>query len=221
MDTLTGRLLVFSNENCSNYVNESLVDSLRANLNDSVKYCSRFINMCTDTSQVTLFGFLRKAKKFVFAFGGGSHWSYTSIRYVQGFGVYYYISSGSGPFGSAYTEYTLKGCIINGILYGDTSIYIGIRIINNSTPVSYRLYDNYPNPFNPITKIQFDLPKSTQVKLIIYDILGREIETLVNENKKPGTYEVDWNGSRYSSGVYFYRLITDDYVETKKMVLVK
>jgi photosystem II stability/assembly factor-like uncharacterized protein len=95
-----------------------------------------------------------------------------------------------------------------------------------TTPTSPSLSQNYPNPFNPVTKIKYDIPPSKgargmMVKLIIYDILGREIETLVNESKKPGSYEVNWDGSRYASGVYFYRLITDDYVETKKMVLIK
>jgi hypothetical protein len=95
-----------------------------------------------------------------------------------------------------------------------------------------RLFQNYPNPFNPVTKIKYQIPLSRGVsagrgvftKLIIYDILGREIATLVNEQLKPGTYEVEWSatggGSNYPSGVYFYKLITNDFSETKKMVLI-
>jgi photosystem II stability/assembly factor-like uncharacterized protein len=98
---------------------------------------------------------------------------------------------------------------------------IGINNINTQLPKSFSLYQNYPNPFNPVTRIKFDIPKSSNVKLVIYDVLGREVEILFNESKKPGTYEVNWDGSKYASGVYFYKLITDEFVETKKMVLLK
>ncbi len=106
---------------------------------------------------------------------------------------------------------------------------VGTKAVNNIIPEKYILYQNYPNPFNPATKIKFAIPLSRGVsagrgvftKLIIYDILGREITTLVNQELKPGTYEIEWDGSNYPSGVYFYILITKDYSETKKMVLVK
>ncbi len=98
-------------------------------------------------------------------------------------------------------------------------IIVGSNIESNQFPTSFSLSQNYPNPFNPVTKIKYDVPSN--VKIIVYDILGREIETLVNETKKPGSYEVTWDGSRYASGVYFYRLITDEFIETKKMVLIK
>ena len=84
------------------------------------------------------------------------------------------------------------------------------------------LYQNYPNPFNPVTKISFDLPKSGNVKLIVYDILGREVAALVNnEFKKAGSYTVEFNSENSASGVYFYKLITDDYIQVKKMVILK
>ena len=93
-------------------------------------------------------------------------------------------------------------------------------------PLSFSLHQNYPNPFNPITKIQFDIPSKGQrlafdTKLIIYDISGREITTLINEQLQPGSYSVDWDGTGYASGVYFYSLITNEFTETKRMVLVK
>jgi hypothetical protein len=88
-------------------------------------------------------------------------------------------------------------------------------------PESFSLHQNYPNPFNPITKIKFDIPKSSNTKILIYDVLGKLIATLVNENLKPGSYEVEWDGSWYASGVYFYSLVTDEFVETKRMVLIK
>ena len=92
---------------------------------------------------------------------------------------------------------------------------------NNIIPREFRLYNNYPNPFNPFANIKFDMPKSSYVKLIIYDVLGKEINTLVNEKLGAGSYEVSWDGSGYPSGVYFYRLITDEFVDVKKMVLLK
>jgi hypothetical protein len=88
-------------------------------------------------------------------------------------------------------------------------------------PNSYRLYQNYPNPFNPVTKIKYGLPENANVKLIIYDILGREISELVNEHKTANTYEVEFDASRLPSGVYFYKLETDNYTFTKKMLLIK
>jgi len=105
------------------------------------------------------------------------------------------------------------------ITYGTNPI--GIKPISSEVPNSFKLVQNYPNPFNPSTKINFALPKPDFVKLVVYDILGREVATLVNESLKPGTYEVEWNASNFSSGVYFYRLETDGYIETKKMIVVK
>jgi hypothetical protein len=98
---------------------------------------------------------------------------------------------------------------------------IGIKPISSEVPKSFKLMQNYPNPFNPSTKINFALPKDAFAKIIIYDVLGREVAKIVNENLKRGTYAVDWDASNFSSGVYFYRLETDGYIETKKMVLLK
>ncbi|MFZ4591672.1 MAG: T9SS type A sorting domain-containing protein, partial [Ignavibacteria bacterium] len=89
-------------------------------------------------------------------------------------------------------------------------------------PTKYEMSQNYPNPFNPMTKIDFQLPNDGKVSLKIFDITGREIATLVNnEFKKADYYTVMFNGSNLSSGVYFYRITADKYVATKKMVLVK
>lgn len=108
----------------------------------------------------------------------------------------------------------------------------GIKNEQNQIPVNFVLYQNYPNPFNPITKIRFDIPtpqsplsergnKRGFVKLIVYDILGREVATLVNEQLKLGTYEVDWNAAGFTSGVYFYRIQVENYSETKKVILLR
>ena len=96
-----------------------------------------------------------------------------------------------------------------------------VKQISSEIPEGFSLYQNYPNPFNPTTNIKFDIQKSSYIKLTIYDILGREIKTLVDENLSAGRYEVNWDGSGYTSGVYFYRLRARDFVDVKKMVLVK
>ena len=97
-------------------------------------------------------------------------------------------------------------------------------------PENYRLYQNYPNPFNPLTTIKFDLASGFQgnVKLTVYDILGRVVSVIVNENMEAGVYQFTWNGSNFASGIYFYRLETDPstssgqgFSQTKKMVLLK
>jgi hypothetical protein len=93
--------------------------------------------------------------------------------------------------------------------------------INSEIPEGFSLYQNYPNPFNPLTNIRFDIPKSNHVKIIIYNALGKEITTLVNEKLSAGSYEVNWNASGYPSGVYFYRLLTEEFADTRKMVLLK
>ena len=99
--------------------------------------------------------------------------------------------------------------------------YIGLTQIGNAIPKEYKLYYNYPNPFNPVTKIKFDVPKPDYVSIIIYDILGREIAELVNEQLQPGTYEVDFDGTNYPSGVYYYILTAQSFSQTKRMVLIK
>jgi len=98
---------------------------------------------------------------------------------------------------------------------------LGIQTVNSEVPANFSLSQNYPNPFNPVTNIKFQLPNAGFVKLTVFDMLGREIETLVNENLNAGTYNADWNAANYSSGIYFYKLETVDFSEIKKMVLVK
>ena len=99
----------------------------------------------------------------------------------------------------------------------------GVKVVNISTkiPSIHSLEQNYPNPFNPTTNIKFDIPKLTNVKIIIYNALGKELTSLVNEKLSAGSYEVDWNASNYASGVYFYKLETEEFTNTKKMVLLK
>ena len=88
-------------------------------------------------------------------------------------------------------------------------------------PMTFALYQNYPNPFNPSTTIRYDVPRESKVKLIVYDILGREVATIVDEVKKPGSYQSIWNATRFASGVYFYRLQAGENSAVKKLLLLK
>ncbi len=92
---------------------------------------------------------------------------------------------------------------------------------NQETAMQYSLEQNYPNPFNPMTNVKFQMPNTAFVKLIVFDILGREVSALVNEQLNAGTYEVQWDASAYPSGIYFYKLTAGEYSETKKMILIK
>ena len=92
---------------------------------------------------------------------------------------------------------------------------------NNQIPENFILYQNYPNPFNPTTTIAYQIPERDFVTLKVYDILGREVATLVNEEKPAGTYEVQFAGRGLTSGIYFYQLKSGNYLETKKMILIK
>ena len=98
---------------------------------------------------------------------------------------------------------------------------VGISSNTNEIPAEFKLYTNYPNPFNPVTKIKFDLPNASNAKLFVYDILGREVSRIIDGELKAGKYEADFDASNLPSGVYFYRLITDGFTDTKKMLLIK
>lgn len=101
------------------------------------------------------------------------------------------------------------------------TLMIGLNTYSNEIPKVFMLYNNFPNPFNPATKIRFDIPRTSRVNIIVYDLLGRETAVLYDNILNPGKFEIIWNASNYSSGVYFYRIIAGDYVATKKMVIVK
>ena len=97
---------------------------------------------------------------------------------------------------------------------------------NNVIPTEFELSQNYPNPFNPNTIIKYNIPQKSFVSLKIYDMLGREIKSLVNSEKEPSTYNVEWNGTnnfgqRVASGAYVYQITAGDFIQTKKMVYLK
>lgn len=101
------------------------------------------------------------------------------------------------------------------------SLVTNVNTYSNEVPAEYNLNQNFPNPFNPTTNIRFELPKSGFVKLIIFDMLGKEITILVNERLNAGSYSVDWNALQNPSGVYFYRIETENFAATKRMLLIK
>ncbi len=126
------------------------------------------------------------------------------------------------------TNGTLIAALIDGVVYGDTTL-VSVHETKagfTSAVNTFLLMQNYPNPFNPVTTIAFRIPdmgvrQRTNVKLVVYDLLGREVRVLINEAKAPGIYSVRFDGSALASGVYFYRLQADSYIQTKKFVLLK
>jgi len=100
-------------------------------------------------------------------------------------------------------------------------IPLGMKDNPNILPIKFHLNQNYPNPFNPVTTIQYALPASAQVVLKVYDVLGREVATVVKEYQTAGYKEVNFNASNLPSGVYFYRLSAGYFTEMKKMILAK
>ena len=98
---------------------------------------------------------------------------------------------------------------------------VGIKEEDNFGIQNFALYQNYPNPFNPKTVISWQLPISSYIDLSIYNILGQKVCTLVSEKREAGKHQVEWNGSDYSSGLYFYRIATEHYTATKRMLLIK
>ena len=119
---------------------------------------------------------------------------------------------------------TLVGGIINGVIYGDTT-KVGVDD-NNGIPIVYALSQNYPNPFNPTTTINYSIPSNNKsemanVKIVVFDILGREVATLVNQMQNPGNYEINFDASSLTSGVYLYRLTSGSFNKSMKMILMK
>jgi len=143
---------------------------------------------------------------------------------IAGASVKYYIAA-QDSLGKFVVTKPSRGRGINppGTIEPDSMINFSVLtgIANNTEPVKYSLEQNYPNPFNPVTSVSYQLAKNGKVSLIVFDITGKEIDVLVNQNQNAGYYKIQWNASQFSSGVYFYKLITDNYIETKKMILLK
>jgi hypothetical protein len=147
-------------------------------------------------------------------------------------GPEYYNNPGSGLVGywrfdegMDTTAFDLTGNHNDGIIHGATYVPSGailaIQSPENNLPLSHRLYQNYPNPFNPTTRIQYGISSRQFVSVKVYDILGNELATLVNEEKSAGQYDVEFDGANLASGVYFYRLQAENFQQTRKMLLMK
>ena len=102
-----------------------------------------------------------------------------------------------------------------------SNILTTVRNGSPDVPVRFALRQNYPNPFNPTTVVSYELPQASEVKLVVYDVLGREVAVLVNERKLPGRYTVKFDATGVASGVYFYRLQAGSFVEVRKLVVLK
>ncbi len=226
IDSITGNLYYLS-VNGSDTI-DCISDSLNSQINDSTNIScdgpGRWYRYNEGNFNIFSQSFLTKDFSWSSYFeSAGGH------RYAKNLGMVYRIYQGM----MSTETYTLRGCFINGTIYGDTSIYLGLNQISTEIPEKFELSQNYPNPFNPFTKIKFSISQSetTQLSsqssrvvstsLIVYDILGKEIAILVNQELQPGTYEADWDASAYPSGVYYYKLESGDFTETKKMVLIK
>lgn len=177
---------------------------------DSIKITSTV----TDTATAIYFG--KKIKQYRIVrldtlgfLSSGERWSYEFGRLYGGVEL---------------SEQNLLGCVINDKIYGDTVV---VSVENNEPkPINYVLYQNYPNPFNPSTTIKFTIPIAGTVVIKLYDLLGKQIATLVDEKMDAGTHLVllnieKINNQATASGVYLYRIISNSFVETKKLMLLK
>jgi photosystem II stability/assembly factor-like uncharacterized protein len=144
---------------------------------------------------------------------------WTNIGFVKGYGnstsYQSYTFTDNYPLGGQKLHYRLKQLDIYGKY--EYSNEVGVEIV----PTKFKVFQNYPNPFNPTTKIKYQLPEESQVVIKIYDILGAEVTTLLNDKKGAGTYEVELSGENLPSGTYIYRIVAGNFVQTKKMLLLK
>ncbi len=183
--------------------------------------------------------------------GGSLGWTQQLLPYENGFALHFFSSTDGrvvGPNGimrtiNGGTNWFLETSPVNeqlnaiffagsdtGYISGNNGVLLktvnggqvtNISPVTNEIPRNFSLSQNYPNPFNPATNFEFSIPITGFVNLAVFDILGREIETLVNDYLKPGTYKVDWSAEKYPSGIYFYRISAGAFTETKKMMFVK
>jgi hypothetical protein len=144
---------------------------------------------------------------------GGANWYYQTLPVTN-------IRVNSIDFPDASTGY-ITGANSTILKTTNGGSLVGVQPVSNEIPQQYGLHQNYPNPFNPVTNIKFDITSKGIVKLTVFDIQGLEILTLLNQELQAGSYKVDWNASGYPSGIYFYKLETEQFNQTKKMMLIK
>ncbi len=170
------------------------------------------------------------------SFGSFNEWDYTSIKY-NSIGVQQWLIRYPSLINRSGIAYVIRidrnqNIYITGksdssgvndyVTIKYTQPVSGIEPISNIVPSKYKLLQNYPNPFNPSTKIKYQIVNNNiNVNLTVFDIMGREIVTLVNEKQSSGTYQVSFESQNISNGIYFYKLMTEDFTDTKKMILIK
>lgn len=171
---------------------------------------SFFQTECLDEYQDTIWNFATDFKDFQ------DQSDIPAVTYTLGKGLGFINSS---AWELAYWSTSLRYAKINGVEYGTQITAVANKI--DSQPELYFLNQNYPNPFNPSTNIAFTIPHPGFVTLKVYDILGNEVATLVNEEKRAGYYKVDFDGSKLASGVYLYVLRSGNFIQSRKMLLLK
>lgn len=216
IDSINGSVYRYKEDESLND-NEFKIDSLFAQAGDTIR-CSRegfssfgyFETICLSTYADTIFGIPTTVKEyFDQSFIPGLHY-----KLAKGFG---FINSSACEFSCGVTS--LVYAEIDGQTYGKT--ITNIEKDNLEMPKEFLLYQNYPNPFNPTTIISYSIPETGFTELKVFNILGSEVFTLVYENKLAGTYEVKFDASNLSSGIYIYTLIQNNKKVSKKMLLLK
>jgi hypothetical protein len=217
IDSVEGKVYRY-NEYCPN--SEEFIEDLVMDVGDST-YAARF-GYCIEHPPTELL-----SEQY---FNNWNNWGIEGKRrnypYVELVTADYFLSTEIGldyfrlDDDNGWKEFSIKGMVKNGVVYGDTTL-TDVGDENNSIPTVYRLEQNYPNPFNPTTKIRWQSPSAGYQTLKVYDVLGNEVITLVDEFRNAGTYEIDFDASKLSSGVYFYQLKSGDFISTKKLILLK
>ena len=215
-DTATNCLVYYSeNINCGGYINDAVIDSLSLQIGDTSHSCdfSYIKGVCINSYNRALFSTIVTQAKTI----RHDYLLIATPEYGRNFGLIELTVAEPPPYSTATI---LKGCVINGVVYGDTNM-TGVKNEGTEMPSVYSLKQNYPNPFNPVTNIKFEIPKTSYVRISVYDISGREIDVPVNEQLQAGAYSITWNGALHSSGIYFYRMKADGFSDTKRMILIK
>ncbi len=196
---------------------EVFLDSLKGGLHDTFK-CQRFngvipFGRIDGIDSVKTFGMTR-IRKMLQCSNILIVSTYFDLLEGIGFTGYSVCEAGGGG------EFKLAGCIISGTLYGDTTL-TRVKQLSSIVPDKFTLSQNYPNPFNPKTVIRYSLIENRFASLKVFNIIGNEVTVLVNQKQNAGNYEVEFDGNVLPSGVYFYKFEAGDFVETKRMILLK
>jgi len=205
-----GPALIF-NDTAS--VNESWIAAFTTH-NDTL-YATKIEIEKPESSTTVIFGDTVNVIRVFYDLAGGLAGKFSD--WAEGWGIIREIGQEPG------LESRLKGAFIDGTLHGDTTrVFTSVEDPGLFIPAKAELHQNFPNPFNPSTVISFDLRSPSAVSLVIYDIAGREVTILIDEQTRPaGTHQILWNAGQASSGVYFYRLRAGEEILIKSMTLIK